>query len=87
MENKYIPMRKCICCQTRFPKNELMRIAKTDSGYAPDPKSKLTGRGAYICKKDECIFALEKKNALSRAFKEKVSKESYEKLTEELKNI
>ena len=87
MENKYIPTRKCICCQKKDSKYELIRIVETPDGYSPDPKGLLFGRGAYICKKDECILNLEKKNALARAFRKKVLHEEYEKLTEEIKKI
>ena len=87
MKNKYIPTRKCVCCQQKGSKYELIRIVETADGFSPDFKNILPGRGAYICKKDECILNMEKRNVLSRAFKKKVSHEEYEKLTEEIKKI
>ena len=87
MEKKYIPTRKCICCQQKNSKYELIRIVKTADGFSPDIKNLFSGRGAYICKKDECILNMEKRNVLSRAFKKRVSHEEYEKLTEEIKKI
>ena len=87
MEIKYIPTRKCISCQKKGSKYELIRIVKTSDGFSPDPKNILEGRGAYVCKNDECILNLEKKSALARAFKRKVLHEEYEKLTQEIKKI
>lgn len=49
-----------------------------------DPNKKYKGRGAYICKNAGCAELLEKKNALSRAFKTKISQSAYEALRKEL---
>ena len=84
MKEKYIPTRKCICCQNRASKYELIRIIKTDDSFAVDANNSLSGRGAYVCRKNECISVLEKRSAVARAFKTKVSTQQYEKLTEEL---
>lgn len=87
MKEKYIPTRKCISCQLKTEKNKLIRIAKTDDGFISDPQNIIKGRGAYVCKNDKCISELEKRNAVARAFKQKVTLEQYKKLTEELKNL
>ncbi len=50
-----IPVRTCVACRSRRPQAELLRIAKTSSGFTPDEDRKLEGRGWYICKdKPEC---------------------------------
>lgn len=81
MNERYIPKRKCIVCQTRIPKAELIRITKNGDFFEVMKKD---GRGAYVCRNDACILKIEKTNALSRGFKTKVSDEAYKKLTEEL---
>ena len=75
-------MRACILCRESFPKNELLRIVKSEDEIKIDKTQKLCGRGAYIC--SSCISSgdLFKKRVLDRAFREKVSDEVYELLKE-----
>ena len=78
---KYIPHRKCIVCQQIRPKSEMLRMAKfSDGTYHIDPNSTLDGRGAYVCKAENCITLAIKKNAFHRSFKTKVSDTCYEEL-------
>ena len=84
---KKIPQRKCIVCQDRDSKKELMRIVKNKEGEIfLDPSGRATGRGAYICKDSECLKKAIKTKALNRAFKVEVSDEVYEKLLAELES-
>jgi hypothetical protein len=86
MENKKNPsFRKCIVCGEKFLKKDLLRIAKNkDNEILLDPLQKLPGRGAYVCKANECISLIKKKNALNRSFKNKVAEEIYDKVQEVL---
>ena len=82
---KKIPQRKCIVCQDRDSKKELMRIVKNKEGEIfLDPSGRANGRGEYICKDSECLKKAIKTKALNRAFKVEVSDEVYEKLLTEL---
>ena len=84
---KKIPQRKCIVCQDRDSKKELMRIVKNKEGEIfLDPSGRANGRGAYICKYSECLKKAIKTKALNRAFKVEVSDEVYEKLLAELES-
>lgn len=84
---KKIPQRKCIVCQDRDSKKELMRIVKNKEGEIfLDPSGRANGRGAYICKDPECLKKAIKTKALNRAFKVEVSDEVYEKLLAELES-
>ena len=84
---KKIPQRKCIVCQDRDSKKELMRIVKNKEGEIfLDPSGSANGRGAYICKDSECLKKAIKTKALNRAFKVEVSDEVYEKLLAELES-
>ena len=56
MKNK--PSRRCVGCFQDFPQEDLVRVVKTPKGQvqvcAPG-SSKIPGRGAYVCKKMNCI--------------------------------
>ena len=82
---KKVAQRKCIVCQDRDNKKELMRIVKNKEGEIfIDLTGKANGRGAYICKDSECLKKAIKSKALNRAFKMEVPDEVYEKLLVEL---
>ncbi len=85
---KKVPMRMCTGCREMKPKKELIRVVKTAEGEIKlDSTGRLNGRGAYICKAEECLVKAEKSNALSRAFETKVDGEIYRRLEEELKSL
>lgn len=52
----------------------------TRSGSTPPAKK--SGRGAYVCAKEEYVDLAKKKKALDRALKTKVGEEVYERLRE-----
>ena len=79
---KKTPMRTCIACRECKPKKELLRIVKSDSGFALDKTGKLNGRGAYICKSKDCFDLLMKNKLLNKTFKMSVPEEEYQKIKE-----
>lgn len=81
----YIPQRMCIACRQMKPKGELIRIVKSNDTVMLDESKRRDGRGAYICKNDECITAAKKRRALSKHFKTAVSDEIYDAAREMLK--
>lgn len=82
---KKVPQRKCIACQDRDNKKELIRIVKNKEGQIfLDKTGKANGRGAYICNCSECLEKAIKSNALSRAFKIEIPENVYESLTKEI---
>lgn len=86
MKQKKIPQRKCIACQDREAKKQLVRIVKNKEGQIfVDLTGKANGRGAYICNDTECLEKAIKTKALSRAFKIEIPQEVYDKLREEIK--
>ena len=86
-KQKKIPQRKCIACQDRDAKRDLVRIVKNKEGQIfLDKTGKANGRGAYICKDSECLKKAIKSKALNRAFKMEVPNEVYEKLLSELES-
>jgi len=83
MEKKAVPMRTCIVCKACKPKRDLARIVKNADGLNYDASGKLNGRGAYVCKSEECIKKLAKGKFLNRAFKMEVTDEEYAKIEEQ----
>jgi predicted RNA-binding protein YlxR (DUF448 family) len=65
-----------------LPKSELIRVARSAEGkIVIDIKHKAGGRGAYICRSEECRTKLQKQKSLNRAFKRQVSDQVYEELS------
>ena len=53
---KKIPLRMCLGCQEMKPKKELVRVVRTPEGeILLDPTGRHNGRGAYVCRKVECL--------------------------------
>ena len=79
------PMRMCAGCRERAPKKELIRVVRTpDGNLLLDARDKAPGRGAYICRKAECLKKARKSKALERALNISISPEDYETLEEAL---
>ena len=88
MQQKKIPMRKCIGCNEMKPKKELIRIVRSPEGeFDLDVTGKKSGRGAYICKNPECFALVKKGGKLNRSFETSVPDEIYDKLESELNGI
>ena len=82
MEKK-VPMRTCIACKSVKPKKELVRIVKFGEEISLDLTGKKNGRGAYICKDEECFKKLKKAKLLNRAFSCAVDDSVYDALSGE----
>ena len=83
MGTNKVPYRLCIACRESKPKKELIRIVKTDSGFAIDKTGKLNGRGSYICNNESCINNLIKHKVLNKVFKSNINADVYENLKEQ----
>ena len=70
----HIPIRTCICCGVKRNKRELIRLVVAPDGVVGrDDRGKGQGRGAYVCRNEDCLSVLKKGKGLSRAFRRKVS--------------
>jgi len=47
------PIRTCVACGTKKPKGELMRFV-LESDVCIDERQLKHGRGAYVCKNENC---------------------------------
>lgn len=73
--------RTCVSCRNKDNKYNLIRIIYSkEERVQIDLNQNLEGRGAYICKKEECLDKLIKQRKLEKALKIKISNEEYEKL-------
>jgi len=55
MRQKHVPLRSCVACRTKGPKQQFDRVVRTpDAGLAVNPDRRVHGRGAYLCPKIEC---------------------------------
>ena len=85
MQQKKRPMRRCIGCNTMFPKRELVRVVKAPDGtLSLDLTGKKSGRGAYICRSMDCLRAARKARRLERAFACAIPDDVYDAMEEEL---
>ena len=79
-------MRMCIVCRQMKEKKELVRVVKSGDDISVDLTGRANGRGAYVCKSEECASKLLKQKALSRAFNTEVSEEVYKSVAEAILN-
>ena len=82
---KKIPQRQCMGCRERMDKRELIRVVRTPAGEVQlDFSGKLSGRGAYICPKAECLKKAQKTKALDRSLEVPIPEEVYDRLSREM---
>lgn len=87
MKNKQ-PMRQCIGCKEMKSKRELLRIIRTPEGeLLLDLTGKKNGRGAYLCRDNQCFVKAKKNKALERSFQMSISQEVYESLEREWEEV
>lgn len=85
---KKIPMRQCVGCNEMKSKKEMLRILKTpEDEIVLDDTGKKNGRGAYICRKKECLEKAHKQKGLERSFKKAISAEIYDNLLKEFEQL
>jgi predicted RNA-binding protein YlxR (DUF448 family) len=68
-----------------FPKKELIRVVRTPDGeVCIDATGKKSGRGAYICKKEECLAKARKSGRLKSSLECEITDAVYEQLAKEI---
>ena len=82
----HIPLRMCIACRQMKEKSELIRLRKCGDTVEIDKSGKKSGRGAYICKNEECIKTAKKRRALSKHFKTAVEDSFYDAVAEAMRD-
>lgn len=75
---KKIPERKCMGCNAKKPKNELIRVVRSPEGeLAVDTKGKMPGRGVYICCEANCFARVRKSKRLDSVLEIHIPDEIY----------
>ena len=65
-----LPQRTCVGCGSVTSKREMIRVIRTPEGSVlADPTGKKSGRGAYLCPKQECWETGLRKGKLERSLK------------------
>lgn len=82
---KKIPERKCMGCNEKRPKKELVRVVRTPQGEVLlDVTGKKSGRGAYICPNVSCYEKALKTKRLERCLEVEIPSEVYALVKETL---
>jgi predicted RNA-binding protein YlxR (DUF448 family) len=77
----HLPTRTCVACRTWRPKRDLVRLVRTPEGEVRvDNTGKLNGRGAYLCRSDECWTLAERRRAVERALKVSLDSAAWQNL-------
>ena len=83
-----MPVRMCVGCQEMKNKKEMIRVIKTPEGtFMLDATGKKNGRGAYVCRSEECLQLARKNKGLERSFKQAIPAEVYESLEKEMEAL
>ena len=81
MNNRKVPLRKCVATGEMKTKKELVRVVRSKDGdVSVDLTGKKNGRGAYITLDKECILQAKKKNILANHLKTQIEETVYEEL-------
>ena len=84
-QQKKVPVRRCLGCMESFPKKELIRVVRQPDGTVSlDFRGKVSGRGAYVCRRVECLKKAEKAKRLSRALECEIPDDVMERLRAEM---
>lgn len=72
--------RMCAVCREIKSKNELLRVVNQKGTVFIDLEGKIQGRGAYVCRKAECVAKARKVRAFERSLSSRVEQELYDSL-------
>lgn len=83
MQQRKVPLRKCVLCNEMYPKKELIRLVRSSQGIVElDLTGKKSGRGAYVCKQPSCLLSAKKTRRLDRALEAHIDDAVYDELAE-----
>ena len=76
----------CVGCREHKPKKELIRIVRSPEGeISIDVTGKKSGRGAYICRDENCLRKAQKTKQLERALECTMTQELFDRLADEIR--
>ena len=81
---KKVPLRQCVGCGEMKGKKDMLRVLKTpEDQICLDITGKKNGRGAYLCKQEDCLKKTRKTKGLERSFKMSIPDTVYDELERE----
>jgi predicted RNA-binding protein YlxR (DUF448 family) len=81
LTTKKVPVRTCIVCGRKAPKQDLIRVVREPNGtVAMDATGRKSGRGAYLCPEDTCWQDAVNGGRLSHALRVEIALEDRERL-------
>ena len=84
---KKAPERKCMGCNEKRLKKELVRVVRTPEGeVCLDTVGKKNGRGAYICKSKSCFEKAFKSKRLERCLEVEIPADVYDEMRKSLES-
>lgn len=88
IKKRKIPLRICIGCQEKLPKKDLVRVVRSPEGnIVLDLTGKKSGRGAYICLREDCFKKAVKGKRLEKNLQQPVSDKLIAEISEILKKV
>jgi len=78
------PIRICVVCGERKEKARMFRIA---SNFLIDPEQTFIGRGAYLCKIENCVQKITGKTTFSRSLHKSPTKDEFKYLTQRVLKV
>jgi predicted RNA-binding protein YlxR (DUF448 family) len=81
-------MRQCLGCREMKPKKELLRVVRSPEGEVSiDLRGRANGRGAYLCRSEDCLKRAVKSKALSRALGVGISEDVMSELKRQIEAV
>ena len=80
----HIPTRKCCACGRLGEKPTFIRVGRLSDGSFVVGDGCMSGRGAYICRKSECIERAAKRSSLNKSFRQTLPMGVYGELKDKL---
>ena len=85
MQQRKIPVRRCVGCNAQKPKRELVRVVRSpDGAVSVDLTGKKAGRGAYVCPSPDCLKKARKARMIERSFQCRIPEEVYDAMEDAL---
>jgi predicted RNA-binding protein YlxR (DUF448 family) len=85
---KKIPERKCMGCNEKKPKMQLVRVVRTpDNEVSLDLTGKVSGRGAYVCSNIKCLEKAIKSNRIERCLEIQIPDSVYDQMRKTLSEV
>lgn len=69
MASKHRPQRSCVVCRKKTDKRDLIRLVFAADSLRIDETGKMNGRGAYLCRKQECWESAASRSTLDNALR------------------